>query len=433
MLRLAGTLTLCLVSLGLEARVGVENVRMWPAPDHTRVVFDLAGHIEHSVFVLDNPERVVIDLRNAQLTKKIRRPSRSDNLLSRVRSATRNARDLRVVLDLKAPARPRSFLLRPNLRYGYRLVVDLHQRDESTQARSPSALSPKADDPMRDVVVAIDAGHGGDDPGALGPSGTREKDVVLAVSRELQTLIRAEHGMKPVLIRNGDYYIGLRRRMDIARAHRADLFVSIHADSFRDARVRGSAVYVLSRNGASSEAARWLAEQENASDLAGGISLDDKDELLASVLLDLSQTATMSASTELGSKVLARLGRLGKVHKQHVERAGFMVLKSPDVPSILVETAFISNPYEERRLRDPEHRRKLARAIFQGIGHYFRNNAPPGTLLAATRHVIAQGDTLSEIAARYGVSLASLREVNKLSDSQIRIGEVLHIPRTSGS
>ena len=306
MLRLAGTLTLCLVSLGLEARVGVENVRMWPAPDHTRVVFDLAGHIEHSVFVLDNPERVVIDLRNAQLTKKIRRPSRSDNLLSRVRSATRNARDLRVVLDLKAPARPRSFLLRPNLRYGYRVVVDLHQRDESTQARSPSALSPKADDPMRDVVVAIDAGHGGDDPGALGPSGTREKDVVLAVSRELQTLIRAEHGMKPVLIRNGDYYIGLRRRMDIARAHRADLFVSIHADSFRDARVRGSAVYVLSRNGASSEAARWLAEQENASDLAGGISLDDKDELLASVLLDLSQTATMSASTELGSKVLAR-------------------------------------------------------------------------------------------------------------------------------
>ena len=433
MLRLVWAVTLCLLSLGLQARVGVDNVRMWPAPDHTRVVFDLAGPIEHSVFVLDNPERVVIDLKNAQLTKKIGRPSRSDKLLSRVRSATRDSRDLRVVLDLKAPVRPRSFLLRPNRNYGHRLVVDLHQRNGQGQLSALPAPSPQSDDPMRDVVVAIDAGHGGDDPGASGPAGTREKDVVLAVSRELQTLIRAARGMKPVLIRDGDYYIGLRRRMEIARAHRADLFVSIHADSFRDARVRGSAVYVLSRNGASSEAARWLAEQENASDLAGGVSLDDKDELLASVLLDLSQPATMSASTELGSKVLARLGRLGKMHKRHVERAGFMVLKSPDVPSILVETAFISNPHEERRLRDPGHRRKLASAIFDGIRHYFHTNAPPGTLLASTRHIIAQGDTLSEIAVRYGVSLASLREVNKLSDSQIRIGEVLHIPWSSGS
>jgi N-acetylmuramoyl-L-alanine amidase len=433
MFRLASFVLLCIVSLGTQAGVAVDNVRMWPAPDHTRVVFDLAGPVEHSVFVLDNPARVVIDLRNAQLQNKIRRPSRSDKLLSRVRSATRNERDLRVVLDLKGPVRPRSFLLKPNRSYGHRLVVDLHQREKVAAPTKVALRTPESALGMRDVVVAIDAGHGGDDPGASGPAGTREKDVVLAVAKELQTLIRAERGMKPVLVRDGDYYIGLRRRMEIARAHRADLFISIHADSFGDSRVSGSAVYVLSRNGASSEAARWLAEQENAADLAGGVSLDDKDELLASVLLDLSQTATMSASTELGSKVLNQLSRVGKVHKRHVERAGFMVLKSPDVPSILVESAFISNPNEERRLKNPRHRRKLARAIFEGVRHYFYSNAPPDTLLAATRHVIARGDTLSEIAARYGVSLASLREVNKLSDNDIRIGKVLEIPRQRGS
>lgn len=434
MSRLAGFVLLCSVALSAHAGVAVENVRMWPAPDHSRVVFDLSGPVEHTVFVLDNPERVVIDLRDARLQKKIRRPSRSDVLLSRVRSATRNERDLRVVLDLKGPVRPRSFLLKPNNRYGHRLVVDLHQRHDEEAEPVKLSLSPKGgQSPMRDVVIAIDPGHGGDDPGAVGPKGTYEKDVVLAVARELENLIRAERGMKPVLIRDGDYYVGLRRRMEIARAHRADLFISIHADSFRDRRVRGSAVYILSRNGASSEAARWLAEQENAADLAGGVSLDDKDELLASVLLDLSQTATMSASTDLGTTILGKLSRVGKVHKRHVERAGFMVLKSPDVPSVLVETAFISNPHEEKRLRDPAHRRKLAKAMFQGIRKFFTHNAPPGTLLAATRHVIAQGDTLSEIAARYGVSTASLRQVNNLQDNQIRIGEVLQIPRSSGS
>ena len=450
MFRVAFLLLLCVLPVRLLAGVAVESVRTWPAPDHTRVVFDLKGPVAHTVFVLDKPDRVVIDLRDARLQNKLWRPSPSDKLLNGIRSATRNGRDLRVVLDLKRPVKPRSFLLKPSKTYGHRLVVDLHLRDKpakaaaSEQAGQPEARVSEASvqkshppesglHGTRDVVVAIDAGHGGEDPGAIGTRGTREKTVVLAVSRELEAMLRKARGLKPVMVRDGDYYVGLRRRMEIARSHGADLFISIHADSFRDIRVRGSSVYVLSRNGASSEAARWLAEQENASDLAGGVSLDDKDELLASVLLDLSQTATMSASTELASRILRRLSSVGKVHKRHVERAGFMVLKSPDVPSILVETAFISNPKEERKLRDPAHRRKLARAIFEGIKSYFYNNPPPGTLLAATRHIIARGDTLSDIAARYGVSLASLRRVNKLSNNQIRVGEVLRIPHSSGS
>jgi len=229
-------------------------------------------------------------------------------------------------------------------------------------------------------------------------------------------------------VRDGDYYVGLRRRMEVARAHRADLFVSIHADAFRDPRVRGTSVYVLSRNGASSEAARWLAEQENAADLVGGVSLDDKDELLASVLLDLSQTATMSASTEVGSRMLGELRKVGKTHKRRVERAGFMVLKSPDIPSVLVETAFISNPEEERNLRDPAHQRALAGAILDGIRDYFRRNAPPGTLFASRRHTIERGDTLAGIAQRYRVSLDRLRTANGLRGDAINEGQVLSIP-----
>jgi len=236
-----------------------------------------------------------------------------------------------------------------------------------------------------------------------------------------------------VLVRRGDYYIGLRKRMMIARERRADLFISIHADSFKDPRVRGSSVYVLSRNGASSEAARWLAEQENAADLVGGVSLDDKDDLLASVLLDLSQTATLSASTDVGTSVLKQLKTLGKTHKRRVQRAGFMVLKSPDIPSILVETAFLSNPTEEKCLRNRAHQRKLARAMVAGVRAYFRHNAPPGTRLAARSHVIVRGDTLGRIAGLYGVSLNDLRRANAINGSDIRVGQVLQIPSVSGS
>ena len=418
----------------LAGQAAVKNVRMWPAPDRTRIVFDVNGPLEHTLFVLNNPARVVVDLRDTSLASDIDRPADADQLLRRIRHAQRNHRDLRVVFDLRKPVRPRSFLLKPNKQYGYRLVVDLYDKGDAKESLKESIRRAAPRDPgkLRNLIIAIDAGHGGEDPGTIGRKGTREKNVVLAIAKELSKQVKNEPGMRPVLVRRGDYYVGLRRRMKIAREQRADLFVSIHADSFKDPRVRGSAVYVLSRNGASSEAARWLAEQENAADLVGGVSLDDKGDLLASVLLDLSQTATLSASTDVGTNVLKQLGTLGKTHKRRVQRAGFMVLKSPDIPSILVETAFLSNPKEEKRLRSRAQQRKLAKAMMAGVRGYFKDNAPPGTRLAARSHIIARGDTLGRIAGIYGVSLKDLRKVNAIKGSDIRVGQILQIPFITG-
>jgi N-acetylmuramoyl-L-alanine amidase len=418
----------------LAGQAAVENVRMWPAPDRTRIVFDVNGPLEHTLFVLSNPARVVVDLRDTKLASTVDRPTDADKLLQRIRHAARNHRDLRVVFDLRKPVRPRSFLLKPNKQYGYRLVVDLYDRGDAKQDLKESIKRSAPQNPkrLRDLIIAIDAGHGGEDPGTIGRKGTREKDVVFAIAKALEKELKGERGMRPVLVRRGDYYVGLRKRMKIARENRADLFVSVHADSFKDPRVRGSSVYVLSRNGASSEAARWLAEQENAADLVGGVSLDDKDDLLASVLLDLSQTATLSASTDVGTSILKQLGTLGKTHKRRVQRAGFMVLKSPDIPSILVETAFLSNPKEEKRLKNRAHQRRLAKAMVAGVRSYFRRNAPPGTRLAARSHVIVRGDTLGRIAGLYGVSLRDLRRANAIQGSDIKVGQVLTIPRVSG-
>ena len=277
-------------------------------------------------------------------------------------------------------------------------------------------------------MIAIDAGHGGEDPGARGPRGTREKTVVLQIAKRLERLVDREPGFRAVMIREGDYFMPLRKRASKAHEHRADLFVSIHADAFHDRRARGSSVYVLSQRGATSEMARILAETENAADLIGGVSLNDKDDLLKTVLLDLSQTASIEASMEVGENVLGHLRRLGKVHKRRVQQAGFVVLKSPDIPSILVETAFISNPGEERQLRNGKHQQNLATAILKGIKSYFRNNPPPGTLMAQRQHVIKRGDTLSEIAQRYDVSMNQLRVANGLKGNSLRIGDVLKIP-----
>ena len=416
------------------APVHIENVRIWPAPDHTRVVFDVSGPLEHVLFSLDNPDRVVIDLRDARMKAQVGKPPHKDELVRNVRSAPRNRHDLRVVLDLRKPVRPKSFLLAPNRNYGHRLVVDLYGL-KAAPSTAPLRAKPERPRPpvLRDVVIALDPGHGGEDPGAVGRRGTREKDVVFAVAKRLERLLKRQRGMRPVLIRRGDYYVGLRNRMELARKHRADLFVSIHADAFRDSRVYGSSVYVLSRNGASSEAAKWLADRENSADLAGGVSLDDKDDLLASVLLDLSQTATLSASADVGGKVLGELEKLGKTHKKSVQRAGFMVLKSPDIPSILVEIAFISNPHEERKLRNASHQDRVARAILQGVMRYFERNAPPGTLLAARKHTISPGETLSAIAQRYRVPLEQLRRANDLPGDHLRVGSVLQIPAGHGT
>ena len=434
----------CLMALSVRAAaVNVESIRTWPAPDHTRIVLDVDRPVEYALFVLRDPDRVVIDLRDARLVKGVPNARPGDHLLSRIRAAQRKRNegrardgirnDLRVVLDMKQRVRPKSFLLKPNRKYGHRLVIDVYPSGGGAQATT--ARTRTADDSpatQRDVVVAVDAGHGGEDPGAVTRSGLREKDVVLAIARALKRRIDRTPGMKAVLIRNGDYYVGLRRRTELARRHGADLFVSIHADSFRDSRVSGSSVYVLSRRGASSEAARWLAERENASDFVGGVSLDDKDDVLKSVLVDLQQTATLSASSEVGGQVLRALGRVARAHKRRIERAGFLVLKSPDIPSILVETGFLTNPSDAKRLSDKTHQEKVARAILGGIIRYFDSNPPRGTMFAAARrHTIARGETLSEIAVRYRVSVERLRAANRIDGSIIRTGDVLRIPARS--
>ncbi len=425
-----GILLMLLLGGSAAAQEQIRALRMWPAPDNTRLVFDLTGPVKHKLFTLDNPARVVIDIADAKLAAPL--GEHKSDLLKGVRTGIRQGDDLRVVLDLSTKARPKSFALRPNEKYGHRLVIDLETLGESPKpVRSIAELGKS-----RDVVIAIDAGHGGEDPGASGPRGTREKDVVLAIARKLQRLVDKESGMRAVMIRDGDYYIGLNKRVEKARQQRADLFLSIHADAFRDHRATGSSIYILSRGGSSSEHARLLAAKENASDLVGGVSLDDKDDVLASVLLDLSQTATNEASYSAADQILKRVQKVNRLHKRGVERAAFRVLKSPDIPSLLVETAFISNPTEERELTDPQHQYKMAAAILDGLRAYFNDNPPPGTLMAERqqrRHTIARGETLSAIARRYQVSTDDLQVYNSLTTTEVKAGEVLTIPVASGS
>ncbi len=427
--------SLLLLSLQLAQAAVIDGVRVWPAPDHTRIVFDVSDRAEHKIFTLSNPERLVIDLGNTSSTANLSKLKLPPEIIRRVRFAPRNGKDLRVVLDLSTRIRPRSFVLSPNQQYGHRLVVDLYPR--TVQAKSP-AVARKLDD-KRDVIIAIDAGHGGEDPGAIGHRGVREKDVVLRIARELEALFAARPGFKPVLVRKADYYVGLRKRTQLARQHNADMMISIHADAFSSPKASGASVYVLSEKGASSETARWLAESENRADLIGGesgVRLKDKDDVLAGVLLDLSMSASMRASVATGSHVLKRLGKVTKLHKKRVEQAGFVVLKSPDVPSILIETGYISNPREAGRLNTPSHQQALARAIFGGVQSYFQENPLPGTWLAwaaqndSQRRVyrIARGDTLSEIALRNNVTMASLKQLNGLSTNKIRVGQVIRIP-----
>jgi len=338
--------------------------------DHTRVVFDLSDNVNHNVFSLEKPYRIVIDL---DLTQKhiTFQPSHSEtNLLRSIRMGVRGQNDLRIVLDLGHKARPRSFILKPDGNAGYRLVVDLHATELSP---TPIITSQQKRRKLKkQTIIAIDPGHGGRDPGAIGKKGTREKDITLAVGKKLKNIINRTQGFKAIMTRDADQYVVLRQRVKKAREHQADYFISLHADSFRSPKVEGASVYALSQGAATTEAAKWIAEKENASDLIGGISLDDKDDLIASVLLDLSQSATIQDSLELGTDVLKHLGKVGKLNNGLVQQAGFAVLKAPDMPSILIETAFLSNPKEERRLRNSKHQHKLAKAIFSGLKSHIK-------------------------------------------------------------
>lgn len=310
--------------------------------------------------------------------------------------------------------------------------------EQKPVARAPAKTMQDVLGPgQRKLVVAIDAGHGGKDPGAHGPSGVREKIVTLEVARELARQINAEPGMRAVLIRDNDSFVPLQQRYMRARSAQADLFISIHADASPNRTASGASVFVLSTRGASSQAARWLADQENAADLVGGVSLDEKDHNLAAVLLDLSQSATMRASDDVAGQVLGALKNVGKAHKPQVERANFVVLRSPDVPSMLVETGFITNPDEEKRLNDPRYRNRLAGAITDGVRRYFSDQPPPGSYYASLApeqrpssrtHVVARGETLSLIAARHGVAVDSIRQANRRDGDIVRVGESLMIP-----
>lgn len=413
--------------------VTIDNVRVWAAPDSTRVVFDVSAPVEHELSMLKAPYRTVIDLKQATMSKSPVQPGAEDKYLQAIRSAVRNENDLRIVLDLKKFVKYKSFQLKPNKQYGHRLVIDLYGTDTKTAKTNEIKEEVTAANRPRDVIIAIDAGHGGEDPGARGPSGVYEKNVVFQISKQLTDVINKERGMRAVMIRKGDYYMSLRKRINKAREYKADLFMSIHADAFRDPKVHGSSVYVLSKRGASSEAAKWLAESENASDLIGGVSLDDKDDVLASVLLDLSQTASLEASIDIADRVLRGLKSVGKVHKRTVQSAGFAVLKSPDIPSILIETAFISNPNEEKKLLSKSHRKRMTNAIMVGLRGYFREFAPEGSLLASRKHIIERGETLSTIAQHYKVSTDTLRKYNDLKGDLVRVGQTISIPGTSGT
>lgn len=418
----------------------VIDVRLWRAPDHTRVVFDLSGAIEHSILQLDNPTRVVVDINDVKLKGALNDLPLENTPIERVRSGIRKGNDLRIVFDLRAKVTPKSFALDPNERTGHRLVLDLfddavdNTKQPETEDLTPATKSVDELAGRRDIIIAIDAGHGGEDPGASGPKKLREKDVVLKIARKLHARLAKTPGFKPVMIRDGDYYVSLAGRRDLARKAQADLFVSIHADAFNQASANGASVYVLSTRGATSTAAQYLADRENAADLVGGVRLSDKDDVLAGVLTDLSMTATLDTSLSLGRDVLEEVDKIAKLHKRKVEQAGFAVLKSPDIPSILVETGFISNPGEAQKLATGAYQDKMARAMQMGIQDWFTTHPPAGTLLAWQRsqrtreYVIVSGDTLSEIAERHRVSVSSLKSSNGLKSNTIRVGQKLIIP-----
>jgi N-acetylmuramoyl-L-alanine amidase len=468
----------------------VENIRVAKNGQVTRVVFDTSSTPSYKIFTLNNPQRVVIDLADAKLSAKVDQSVFKASFVEKLRHANRSNNKLRIVLDLNQLIVPKSFVLAPNGDSRHRLVIDLkNSQPANTQIAKAPAATPattakdkpvqkqaakSVDKPVKitaqskpelkqdiiakvttpavksvkekqvrkappatnrhkskTLVVAIDPGHGGKDPGATGYAGTLEKDVVLQISQRLVRLINAEKDMHAVMTRDSDKFLTLRARIKKAREKKADIFISIHADAVDDRRVRGSSVYILSKTGASSEAARFLAQSQNELGTIGGVKLKGKGKDVTKVLVDLQQAATIGASMRLANSVKKELSILGKTRK-NVEHAGFAVLKSPDIPSILVETAFISNASEERKLRSSTHQQKLASSVFDGLKKYLKHHSPKDAVLAnnikTDRHTIKYGETLSEIAVQYSVSVDAIRKTNSLNTDRIHVGQKLIIP-----
>ncbi len=365
---------------GLAQAMQLSATRLWPSPDYTRLTLEAPQPVTYKYFSLANPERLVVDLEGVEagpaLDALVTQLAADDPYIAAIRVGMNRPGVMRLVLDLKRASKPSVFALQPLAQYGHRLVIDLHAPDAAPQAAAPAPdprtpAKPAAPQYARLITVAIDAGHGGEDPGAIGAAGSREKDITLALAKKLKQKLDAQDNMRAVLVRDGDYFVPLSQRVGKARAAKADLFLSIHADAFIKPHARGSSVFALSESGATSTAARWLAKKENEADFIGGVNIDVKDPFLKRTLIDLSQTATINDSLKLGRAVLKEIGGVNTLHKNYVEQAGFAVLKAPDIPSILVETAFISNPEEEKRLNDAEYQDKLVDAIVDGIRTYF--------------------------------------------------------------
>ncbi|VAW73333.1 N-acetylmuramoyl-L-alanine amidase [hydrothermal vent metagenome] len=439
---LISSIIILLTSYSVSHAVTLNDARLWAAPDRTRIVFDVSSKIKYKVFAIERkngkPFRIVIDMDQTFVSSKLVGKAFNTGLVQRIRSGRLPPRGLRIVLDLKGSANPRSFVLGPSGPYGHRLVIDLYKKGKLQNKRPRVVRSiysnPKKKRSRRDIVVAIDAGHGGEDPGAIGKRGTKEKTIVLEMARRLARLVKKQPGMRAVLIRNGDYYINLKQRTRMARRYRADIFISLHANAAHRRSANGVSIYTLSKRGASNEAARWLAQRENKSDQVGGTDIERTgDRTLRKVLIDLSQTSTLSASSDIAQTLLSELRKITRVHGRGHEKARFVVLKAPDIPSVLVETGFISNPSEEYKLRSRKFQRKVARSIMSGIVRYFVQNAPHNTLFSRRRHITIKGETLRDIAKQYRVSIIKLKRINGIRNHRLRTGVVLTIPSAYGT
>jgi N-acetylmuramoyl-L-alanine amidase len=422
----------------------LKGVRVWPAPDETRVVLDMKSEATYSYFTLTKPNRLVVDLKTTTLKTKLPVIVSDSAVLTKIRSSSAPDKgSFRLVFEIKTGMTPKLFTLAPTPdgHYGYRLVLDLphgktssvvqKERASSKVTANQQAQLPSGRD---DIIIAIDPGHGGEDPGSIGPTRKYEKNVTLAVSKKVAAKINATPGMKAVMTRSSDYFVNLNKRSEIARKNKSHLLVSIHADGFTKPQPRGASVWVLNTRRANSEIGRWLEQQEKQSELLGGgdvLSGDNDDQYLSMAVLDLQFGNSTKEGYEVATNVLKEISKVTRLHKSKPEHASLAVLKSPDIPSLLVETGFITNPSEERLLNSSSHQNKLANAIYKGILAYFETNPPEGTLFASRKggmkHKVTSGQSLSVIAKRYGVSISSIKSVNNLKSNNLHIGQVLVI------
>ncbi|MBD1390023.1 N-acetylmuramoyl-L-alanine amidase [Neiella sp. HB171785] len=413
----------------------LNGVRVWPSPDSTRVVLDLSEQPSYKYFSLTNPHRLVVDLKQTANQVDLSKIKLDSKLVKKIRTSKPPEKGtLRLVLELSRPVKPVLFPLSPTKPYGDRLVIDAF--DTREPAKAINASEKVSQD--RDVIIAIDAGHGGEDPGSIGPGKRFEKRITLQIAKRLANYINQQKGMKATMVRTGDYYVNLNRRSEIARKRQADLLISVHADAFTSPQPRGASVWVLSQGRANSEIGRWMEQTEKHSELLGGaaevIENTSSEKYVARALLDMSMDRSMVESQEVAARIVKEMGKVTKLHKKKPVAASLAVLKSPDIPSILVETGFISNPTEAKLLSTPSHQDKLALAIFRGTRDYFKQYPPHGSYLARNKsrqHVVQRGESLSLIASRYNTSVSKLKKENKLKSDVVRIGQVLRIPGSS--